>query len=176
MPFKAEYLTSDLVLPYAGREYHVKPPTKENGQKLAALHAYGLLAYAESQGDKCPNCGRPREDIDLPEETKALIERMAANGETLEDIALGADVAAQMEADGVPAAHTADMAFYALYYWLFGEELADKIMEARAAGGGVGKALVTSASSTSKRGPRMESASQTRRRASTRATAASPTS
>lgn len=153
MPFKATYLPGDLVLPYEDREYRVKPPTKEVGAKLAAINAAGVAAFMAMQ-DACPTCGRAGTVAELPEETKALLEEM--EHEDVAALALGADVAEQMAADGVPAAHIDTMAVYALYYWTLGEELADKIMEARSAGDGAGKAPATSGSSTSRRGRRME--------------------
>lgn len=153
MPFKATYLPGDLVLPYGDREYRVKPPTKEVGAKLAAINAAGVHVYMAMQ-DACPTCGRAGAVAELPEETQRLLEEIA--GEELAALALGGDVAEQMEADGVPAAHIDTMAVYALYYWTLGEELADKIMEARSAGDGAGKAPATSGSSTSRRGRRME--------------------
>lgn len=159
MPFRAAYLPGDLVLPYKGREYRVKPPDRRTGAKLAAINAAGVSAYMALQ-DRCPTCGRAGQVVELPEETQALLAEI--EHENLADLALGADVAAQMDADGVPAAHIDTMAIYALYYWTLGEATADAIMEAQAAGDEAGKAPASSGSSTSKRGRRTASASPTR--------------
>ena len=127
MPFKDSYLPRDLVLPCGDATYTVRPPSKETGAKLAAINVAGVATWMNMQ-DACPACGRAGTVTELPEETRELLEEMAH--EDVSSLSLGADVVAQMEADGVPGAHIDTMAVYALYYWTLGEATADAIMEA----------------------------------------------
>lgn len=162
------YLTPDLELPYGGKTYTVRPPSKDNGRKLAAINAIGVAAYAASL-EECPTCGRSGSP-DLPEETQALLESM--KDDDIAVLALGQDTHEEMLADGVPGTHLDKFALYATYYWTLGEQAADMIFAAQTEDGGAsGEAQASGRTSTQKGGRRMASASPTRP-ASTRRTGA----
>ncbi|TKR27133.1 hypothetical protein FA014_01895 [Cellulomonas hominis] len=162
-----QFLAPALELPCGDRVYVVSPPSKDVGLKLAAINAVGVATYA-SVLEKCPTCGRAGAPH-VPAETLALVESL---GETdVAELSLGADVYAQMVADGVSAPDIDMFGMYALYYWTVGEETADAILAAQH-GGGDASGEAGSGSSTSPRGPRTASASRTQRRASTRGTGA----
>lgn len=158
------YLSPGLDLTLGDHTYHVDPPSKDTGIKLAAINAMSISVWAKLT-EACPTCGRSGSP-DTPPETLALVESMG-NVE-LGELSLGA-VYGQMVADGVPGAHIDQAAVYALYYWTLGADVADQIIATQA---GEAAGEVGSGSSTSKRGPRTASDHLTKR-ISTRGTGAS---
>ena len=126
MGFKdiSELLDPDLELVLHGHRYMVPPPSRETGIRLAAIVASGVRVF-QAGAATCPTCGRSGMP-DLPSETQALLDSM--KDLNLADLALGAEVVAQMEADGLPERHQDTAAQYAMYYWTLGEETADAIL------------------------------------------------
>lgn len=163
------YLAPDLVIKAGEHTFTVRPPTKDTGLKLAAINAAGANSFLAAQ-DQCPACGRAGDIGELPEDLRGVYEQV--KHVELGRLSLGDDVYEDMVAKGLPAADIDTLAVYALYYWVLGEQLADSIMEQALGGGAAGEAR-TSASSTSKPGPRTASGNRTQRRASTRRTGAS---
>lgn len=161
------HFAPSLELPWREHVFVVDPPSKEVGLKLAAINAVGVGAYLSSL-EQCPTCGRSGTP-ELPAETLELVESMG--DVDVANLSLGEATYAEMIEAGVPGPHIDTMAMYALYFWTLGKATADQIMEAQSGGGASGEAP----SSTSTRGPRTGSGNQTQRRASTRATGASPT-
>lgn len=149
------FLAPDLELPWRGQVFTVTPPTKDVGLKLAAINAGGVAAYL-AFADACPACGRSGSPDDLPAETRALLDSIS--DVDLGALSLGAAYAEMIEA-GVPGPHIDQFALYALYYWVFGEDTADRILAAQHGGDASGEARPAS---TPKRGPHTASASRTR--------------
>lgn len=121
-----KYLVPDLVLNHHGKKYVVPPPSKDDGLLLAIIDAIGVTAVFGQGGDPIEN---------LTDTQKAMFE--AAKDRDLGDISLG-PVYKEMVDDGVPGPHIDQYAFYAMYYWVRGEEMADAILEQIAGGEGSG--------------------------------------
>lgn len=109
------FLTPNLDIKHGSKVYTVKPPTKEVGLQLAAVSSLGLAAFA----------GRSQDDI--PDGHRTIIE--AIKDRDLGELTLG-DAYQEMVNDAVPGPHIDFYARYALYYWVYGETVADEIIAA----------------------------------------------
>lgn len=100
-----------LDLPYGGRTFRAPPPS--------TARAVRVVAYVETISTKVP------ED---PEEREVRKVRIldALGGQTLEVLALGQNVSAQLAAADVPAPVAWRMAMYAALVWAWGVERADR--------------------------------------------------
>lgn len=109
----AAWAQPNLVLPLYGRTYTVRPPSVDDGGKLMALAVRGEVAL-----------GITKEPI-----SDEVLEVLASIGKD-EHPALGAEVYAQLVADGVSDVTINRMAYYAIFYWTRGAEYADWIAAA----------------------------------------------
>lgn len=114
------YLAPDLELPYDGKTYVVRPPSVETGLKLSAIHAYATAGAAGAEALQ-----------QISPERREIAESLQDTD--LGELSLGAAYQ-EMRADEVPGPHLDMFALYAMYYWVLGEDVADKIMELRAGG------------------------------------------
>lgn len=100
----------------------------------------------------------------------------ALGDDTLEEVALGSDVAAQLEADDVPASVVSQITMLALMSWALGPAAAQRFVEASGGqdGGRPGEPSPTPRPGRKTTGTASGSGSRTRSRASGRAGTASP--
>lgn len=134
-----------------GLTEHLASLDAEAGIRLdLGSRAYLVREPGMSRGLRCVAAWAAH-GIEDPEEQVAALGD-ALQGKTLAQLALGDDVAAQMDADDVPASIVNECALIALARWANGPERAQKIVDAlaakRAGGEAVGKAL------SAPRGPR----------------------
>jgi len=109
------FLTPNLDIKHGSKVYTVKPPTKDLGLKLAAVSSLSMAAVAG------------RAEGDIPESHRQIIDTI--KDRDLGELTLG-DAYQEMVADDVPGPHIDFYARYALYYWVYGESVADEIIAA----------------------------------------------
>lgn len=109
------FLTPNLDIKHGSKVYTVKPPTKDVGLKLAAASSLSMAAVS----------GQTVES--LPDSYRRIIDSI--KDQDLGELTLG-DVYQEMIDDDVPGPHIDFYARYALYYWVYGEQVADEIVSA----------------------------------------------
>lgn len=143
---KAVESKDSITLPWEGTEYVVRPPGKERRLRCAMLFA----AYTRSGAEK----------------VAAISEALA--GEPVEDVILGAKMAARLHADDIDPKVIGHLSTIALLAWVQGEAAAQRYIDAAAAGEPGPKAPARSTRRTT--GTSTGAASTTKRRASTSGT------
>lgn len=109
----AAWAEPNLVLTLGERTYTVRPPSVADGGKLLALAVRGEVAVGITPGP-------------VSDEVQEVLDSIGHD----EHPALGADVYAQLVADGVSDKTINRMAYYAIFYWTRGAEYADWIAAA----------------------------------------------
>lgn len=110
-----------------GREYtyQLTPPTSERATQLIVLLSIGSAA-ALSAGTPCPTCGRNR-DFEMPDEWKTTLEDV--KGMPVGELAMGGEVWAAMDADGIPGMDKDMAGLWAAFMWTYGENQANAFIE-----------------------------------------------
>lgn len=106
----AAWAEPNLVLTLGERTYTVRPPSVADGGKLLALAVRGEVAVGIVPGP-------------VSDEVQEVLDSIGPD----EHPALGADVYAQLVADGWSDMTISRMAYYAIFYWTRGAEYADRI-------------------------------------------------
>lgn len=104
----AAWAQPDLVIPFGGRTYTVRPPDTENAGILLACAVRGEVKLGLVDGP-------------IPDDVQKVLESI-----TDQHPALG-DVYDQMVADKLPKVTIDRFSYYATFYWARGEEYADTL-------------------------------------------------
>lgn len=146
-------ITPNLVLEVGPKTYEVKPPSRDDGVLMLAIHRAAVAAFAAAT-DVCATCGRTG-PAELSEDDRALLE---ANGSrALGEMSLG-DQYETILADW-DAKTVEKLELYASYYWVFGEAYADEWWEVMNGGGA---AVPPKDQAASKNGRNMGSGNQSK--------------
>lgn len=110
----ANWAAADLVLPFGGRTYKVRPPSVGQAKLILALAIVSEVNLRLHPGP-------------VPEDVQALLSELGEAGTPLGDVSLGEDVHRQMQEDGIPVETIRRMAYYAVHFWARGQLRADAI-------------------------------------------------
>lgn len=115
-----------------GKDYIIPSPDIETGLRLTAFAEFsGKIAAAQKRRDETG------ENVD-PGVTSADVERLMGKSDTdFQTLVLGADVYAEMQADGVPWRVLQRIVELAFATFTFGDEQAEKMVRDRVAAGKV---------------------------------------
>lgn len=120
----ALYAPPLVLLTRAGEEVRVNPPSHKDMLIMQAFYkAQTLNAQRE---DVCPTCGRVNEGSDISDYEQVWRDNADRD---IEEIALGAGVYETLKNNGTPASDIVQMAYYAMVYWMLGEQAADALLE-----------------------------------------------
>ena len=113
-----------LTLRFDGHVYIVPPPSAENGELLGKCMALGLGAIVNKEAITeeliVEQLGKFAEEND---------EQGRDSSSAISRLALSDSVYDQMWADGLPLPDIQSLARYASWFWIFGREAADKLLE-----------------------------------------------
>lgn len=107
-----DWAVPDLVIPLGGHTYTVRPPSVARAPHVLACAVRAEHTIGLAHGP-------------IPPDMQATLDALDAT--PLADVTLGADVHAQMVADGHPPLTIDRVAYYAMLYWARGRAQADAI-------------------------------------------------
>ena len=109
-----------MITPW-GETVLIPPPSKEDGLIMSAF--YAAMYQHSLEPNRCPMCGS--RDLDTGNENmNAILD--AAKDRPVEEVALSRKVYDYLISNGISDGDLTKMGFYALTYWIIGEEAADE--------------------------------------------------